>query len=183
MPSQNTPFHADGSVDYPAIRRLAAASLGAGVAGMLILAVASENRALSIDERRRIGETFMQEVGGRIPVIVAVSAPYIATAETLTRLAVAIGADAVGYQAPAGITRDALGDQIARICDAGPRLFMLQDLVCRPRPFNRRHCLALRAPPAVSRHQGRNLAGRAENSILNCSAFLPVGCMSRAAGR
>lgn len=108
IPSQNTPFDADGTVDYEAIRRLARRSVDAGVAAFLILAVASENRALSIDERRRIGEAFADEVGGTIPLIVAVSAPDIDTALALTRQAVAINADAVCYQAPTGIKRETL---------------------------------------------------------------------------
>ncbi len=128
VPSQNTPFTADGEVDYESVRRLARASLEAGVAGMLILAVASENRALSIAERERIGQVFVEAVSGRIPVIVAVSAPEIETALTLTRQAVAMGADAVCYQAPLGLPRAELSEQIARICDLGPPLFVLQDL-------------------------------------------------------
>ncbi|HRK24850.1 MAG TPA: dihydrodipicolinate synthase family protein [Beijerinckiaceae bacterium] len=128
VPSQNTPFTADGAVDAPAVRRLARASLRAGVAGLLILAVASENRALTIDERARIGALFMEEIAGAIPVVVAVSAPDIDTAVILTRQAVAIKADAVCYQAPAGLSRNALADQLARIADCGPRLIMLQDL-------------------------------------------------------
>lgn len=128
IPSQNTPFLPDGTVDYPAIERLAEASIRSGVAAFLILAVASENRSLSVSERKRIGETFVAKVNRRVPVIIAVSAPDIATALELTRQAVAIQADAVCYQAPAGIGRDALGEHIARICDLGPDLFMLQDL-------------------------------------------------------
>lgn len=128
IPSQNTPFARDGSVDLAAVRRVARASISANVAGMLILAVASENRALSIAERDAIGRAFVEETAGRVPIITAVSAPDIDTALTLTRLAVASGADAVCYQAPPGLPRAELSDQIARICDLGPNLFMLQDL-------------------------------------------------------
>jgi 4-hydroxy-tetrahydrodipicolinate synthase len=128
VPSQNTPFLPNGEIDYDGIRRLARASLEAGVAAFLILAVASENRALTIAERQRIGETFMAEVAGRVPVIIAVSAPEIETALALTRQAVAVRAEAVCYQAPAGIGREALADQLARIADLGPPLLMLQDL-------------------------------------------------------
>jgi 4-hydroxy-tetrahydrodipicolinate synthase len=128
VPSQNTPFTAEGAVDYEGVAGLARASLAAGVAGLLILAVASENRALSIDERRRIGEVFMAEIAGRIPVVVAVSAPDIDTALSLTRQSVAMGAEAVCYQAPAGIGRDALAEQLRRIAGCDPALIMLQDL-------------------------------------------------------
>lgn len=128
IPSQNTPFAADGSVDLAAVRKLARASIEANVAGMLILAVASENRALSIAEREAIGRAFVEETAGRIPIIAAVSAPDIETALTLTRIAVSSGADAVCYQAPQGLPLAELSDQIAGICDCGPKLFMLQDL-------------------------------------------------------
>ena len=128
IPSQNTPFNADGRIDVFAVRKLARRSCDAGVAAFLILAVASENRALTIDERRIIAEAFAEEVAGKIPLIVAVSAPDIDTAVTLTRQAVSINAGAVCYQAPQGISREDLSEQIARICDLGPPLFMLQDL-------------------------------------------------------
>lgn len=128
IPSQNTPFRADGTIDDEAIRRLAETSIAAGVSAFLILAVASENRALSIAERERIGRIFAETVAGRLPLVVAVSAPEIETALLLTRQAVAIKADAVCYQAPAGIGRDMLGDHLARIAGLGPPLLMLQDL-------------------------------------------------------
>jgi len=128
VPSQNTPFLADGAVDFAGVARLAEASCAAGVAGMLVLAVASENRALSVDERRRIGETFMAVVAGQVPVVIAVSAADLETALALTRQAVAVGADAVCWQAPQGLPVEALDAQVARICDLGPPLFMLQDL-------------------------------------------------------
>lgn len=128
IPSQNTPFDADGAVDLAAVRRVAEASIEAGVAGMLILAVASENRALSIKEREAIGATFVEQTAGRIPIITAVSAPALDAALELTRIAVASGADAVCYQAPTGLPRATLDEHIARICDLQPKLFMLQDL-------------------------------------------------------
>ena len=128
VPSQNTPFTADGAVDEAAIARLAEASIAAGVSAFLILAVASENRALTIEERTRIGAIFAETVAGRVPLVVAVSAPDIDTALALTRQAVAIRADAVCYQAPAGISRQDLGEHLARISDLGPPLVMLQDL-------------------------------------------------------
>ncbi|MET0606035.1 MAG: dihydrodipicolinate synthase family protein [Beijerinckiaceae bacterium] len=128
VPSQNTPFDADGAIDLAAVRRVARASIEARVAGMLVLAVASENRSLTIDERRAVGEAFVDETGGRVPIIAAVSAPDIATAVALTKAAVASGVDGVCYQAPNGVSRDTLDEHVARICDLGPKLFMLQDL-------------------------------------------------------
>jgi 4-hydroxy-tetrahydrodipicolinate synthase len=128
VPSLNTPFLADGGVDLASVSRLVDASIGAGVAGLLVLAVAAENRSLSVTERRAIGETIAEAAAGRVPVIAAVSAPDIGTAVTLTEAATASGLSAVCYQAPAGVPRAALGDHLARIADAGPSLVMLQDL-------------------------------------------------------
>lgn len=128
VPSLNTPFLADGAVDESAVARLVEASVAAGVTGLLVLAVASENRALSIVERGRIGAIIMETAARRLPVIVAVSAPGLDTALELTRQAVALGAEGVCYQAPAGIGRTALGDQIGAIAALGPPLVMLQDL-------------------------------------------------------
>jgi hypothetical protein len=47
VPSMNTPFLDDGSVDLDSIGRTVEAVIGAGVAGMLILAVAGETGSLS----------------------------------------------------------------------------------------------------------------------------------------
>jgi dihydrodipicolinate synthase/N-acetylneuraminate lyase len=128
VPSLNTPFLADGNVDLPAVVRLVDASVSAGVAGLLVTAVAAENRALQVHERRAIGEAIVAANAGRIPVIAAVSAPDIAMAVTLTDAAVKSGIGSVCYQAPGGITRETLGDHLARIADRGASLVMLQDL-------------------------------------------------------
>lgn len=128
VPSANTPFMPDGSVDEAGVARLAGRSVAAGVAGLLVLAVASENRSLTIDERGRIGAIFAREVAGRVPLIVAVSAPDLAASLALAKQAMAIGAPAICWQAPAGAAFAELDDALARLCDAGPELLMLQDL-------------------------------------------------------
>lgn len=128
VPSANTPFLADGSVDEAGVARLAERSVAAGVAGLLVLAVASENRALTLAERGRIGAIFAETVAGRIPLVVAVSAPDLAASLDLTQQAMAIGAPAICWQAPAGASFAELDDALARLCAAGPELFMLQDL-------------------------------------------------------
>lgn len=128
VPSANTPFLADGRIDEAGVARLAERSVAAGVAGMLVLAVASENRALTLEERRRIGAIFGETVAGRIPLVVAVSAPELSAAIDLTKQAMAIGAPAICWQAPAGARFEELDDALARLAGLGPELLMLQDL-------------------------------------------------------
>jgi len=54
VPSMNTPFLDDGSVDLAGIRRSVDAVVQAGVAGMLILAVAAETASLTLPEKRLV---------------------------------------------------------------------------------------------------------------------------------
>ena len=58
VPSMNTPFLDDGSIDVEGLARCAEATVQAGVAGMLILAVAGETGRLLVDEKRLVAQTF-----------------------------------------------------------------------------------------------------------------------------
>jgi 4-hydroxy-tetrahydrodipicolinate synthase len=128
VPSLNTPFTADDRIDEAGVARLVDATVGAGAAGMLILAVAGEQGSLSAAEKEQVGRIIIARTARRIPVVMSVTAPEVATSRDLAVVARAIGADGICCQAPAGLAGDALEAAIARIADAGPGLFMLQDL-------------------------------------------------------
>lgn len=128
VPSLNTPFDRDGAIDEAAVARLVEASIGAGVAGLLALAVAGEQGSLSRAEKERIARKTVAAAARRVPVIVSVTSPDPAESAALAKLARAAGADGICCQAPAGLGDAGLRDAFARIADAGPDLLMIQDL-------------------------------------------------------
>jgi 4-hydroxy-tetrahydrodipicolinate synthase len=128
VPSLNTPFTADDRIDEGGVASLVDATVNAGAAGMLILAVAGEQGSLSAAEKEQVARIIVARTQHRIPVVMSVTAPEVMASRDLAAVARAIGADGVCCQAPAGLAGDALEDAIARIADAGPDLFMLQDL-------------------------------------------------------
>lgn len=90
-----TPFTASLELDEPALRATMKFSLEAGVHGVVANAIASEGGYLSEAERRRAAEIVVEEAKGKVPTVVAVSAPHYRMAAEHARHAESIGADAV----------------------------------------------------------------------------------------
>ena len=91
-----TPFTADGSaIDEPGIQRQADHILGNGVAGLVPGGSTAEFTTLTVAERKRAAEVYIEAAAGRGPVIVGTAA--LSTAETveLSKHANAAGAAAV----------------------------------------------------------------------------------------
>ena len=128
IPSMNTPFLQDGSIDIEGIRRSTDAVIEAGVAGMLILAVAGETGSLTLSEKRRVASSFLGVAAARVPVIVGCSSADQQNRLALAAMARELGADAMLCQAPAGLRGEALLDQMGELAQVGPDLLMLQDL-------------------------------------------------------
>ncbi len=128
IPSMNTPFLADGGIDVEGIRRSADAVIHAGVAGMLVLAVAGETGSLDMAEKRLIAGTFLDQVAGRIPVIIGCSSALQVDRTRLATMARELAAPAMLCQAPVGQHGDDLLKQMLALADAGPPMLMLQDL-------------------------------------------------------
>ncbi len=128
VPSMNTPFLQDGTIDVEGIRRCAESTIQAGVAGMLILAVAGETASLDQQEKRLVAETFLQQAARRVPVIVGCSSANQNERVALAALARDIGAEAMLCQAPDGLRGEALAGQMNELAQAGPPLLMVQDL-------------------------------------------------------
>lgn len=90
-----TPFTASLELDEPALSATMKFSLEAGVHGVVANAIASEGGYLSEAERRRAAEIVVEEAKGKVPTVVAVSAPHYRMAAEHARHAESIGADAV----------------------------------------------------------------------------------------
>jgi dihydrodipicolinate synthase/N-acetylneuraminate lyase len=128
VPSMNTPFLNDGTVDLDAVRASAEAVIAEGVAGMLVLAVAAETGSLDLDEKRAIAGAFIAQAAGRVPVIMGCSSAEQADRVKLAAMARELGAPAMLCQAPAGLRGEALVAQMAALAAVGPAVLMLQDL-------------------------------------------------------
>jgi 4-hydroxy-tetrahydrodipicolinate synthase len=90
-----TPFTENVELDEPGLERTVEFCLAAGVHGVVANALASEGGYLSEAERRRAAEIIVGGAKGKVPAIVAVSAPHHRLAADYARHAEAIGADAV----------------------------------------------------------------------------------------
>ena len=128
VPSMNTPFLDDGSVDLAGIRRSVDAVVQTGVAGMLILAVAAETASLTLPEKRLVAQTFLAHTAGRVPVIIGCSSAEQADRVALAAMAREFGAQIMLCQAPAGLGGEALVAQMAALTQVGPPVLMVQDL-------------------------------------------------------
>jgi 4-hydroxy-tetrahydrodipicolinate synthase len=98
-----TPADAGGRIDAGMLRRLLAPLRDAGVDSIGLLGSTGSYPYLSRSERRRAVETALDEVGGRVPVLVGVGALRTDEAVALAQDARAIGA-AAGLLAPVSYT-------------------------------------------------------------------------------
>ena len=128
VPSMNTPFLLDGAIDVHSVRRSAEAVVQAGVAGMLVLAVAGETASLDQAEKRLVAEAFMRQAGRRIPVIVGCSSARQQDRVALAAMARELGAQAMLCQAPDGLHGEVLVAQMDALARVGPPMLMVQDL-------------------------------------------------------
>src|SRR3954463_6140549 len=64
-----TPFRKDGSVDEPAVKRLARRQIDAGVHFLVPCGTTGESPTLSNDERIRVVELVAEEANGKVPVL------------------------------------------------------------------------------------------------------------------
>lgn len=100
FPVLATPFLEDGSPDRDGLRSIVRYVLGAGAHGVVFPAVASEFYSLTDHERQELAELILGEVAGRIPVVIAASAPTAELALELAQHAERAGASSVMLMAP-----------------------------------------------------------------------------------
>jgi 2-keto-3-deoxy-L-arabinonate dehydratase len=124
-----TTFRDDGSIDFESQRRLVSHLLEAGAHGLGLFGNASEGYTLAGDERTELLNVILEEVGGRVPVIVSTGHTGTDAAVALSRDAEASGADGVMVVPPYFLKPD--GDGIAfyfhAIAEAIRIPIMLQD--------------------------------------------------------
>lgn len=99
-----TPFDDDGAIDEASVRRLVDFQLRCGAHGLTILGVMGEAHKLSESERLRLTDVVMEQVNGRVPVVVGTSHPGADIVVSLSRHAEKVRAAAIMVAPPFGLT-------------------------------------------------------------------------------
>ena len=94
-PAAPTPFTRDGLIDESAWRRLLRLYFQQGVHGVLVNGTTGEWFSQTDDERRRLAEIAVQELKGKIPVVVGCTTFTPQHTSDLAQHAASIGADGV----------------------------------------------------------------------------------------
>jgi 4-hydroxy-tetrahydrodipicolinate synthase len=89
-----TPFLPDGSIDFPALRRLVETQIECGVGGLVACGTTAETPALSHSEYDQVIKTVVDVVGGRVPVLVGTGTYNTQDTIDKTARAAELGADA-----------------------------------------------------------------------------------------
>ena len=89
-----TPFRKDGSLDEPAVRRLARRQIDAGLHFLSPCGTTGESATLSLDEHVRVVELCVEAAAGQVPVIAGAGSNNTTHAIELTKCAKRAGADA-----------------------------------------------------------------------------------------
>ena len=125
-----TPFAEDGALDLASADRMVGFYLAMDVAGMTILGIMGEAAKLSGVESAAFTRRVMDRVGGRVPVVVGVSAAGLDPMRALAHEAMAAGAAGVMVAPAQGLgPEDRVQAYFGQVCEAlGPDVPMcLQD--------------------------------------------------------
>src|SRR5690606_6552354 len=95
-----TPFTPQDELDVASLRKVVDAYLGAGVDGVVALGFTSEVARLTQSEKQLILETVIEQVNGRVPVVVGTSAAGLKLCVEATANAKKAGAAAVMVSPP-----------------------------------------------------------------------------------
>jgi 4-hydroxy-tetrahydrodipicolinate synthase len=88
-----TPMHADGSVDYPALRRLIDWHVAEGTSCIGVVGTTGESPTVSIEENCEVIRVAVEHAKGRVPIMAGAGANSTAEALEMTRFAKKVGAD------------------------------------------------------------------------------------------
>ena len=124
-----TPFHPDGRIDMESCDRMVDFYLEAGATGLTVLGMMGEAPKLTVEESREVVARILARVGGRVPVVVGVSAPGFAQIDTLTRAVMDLGAAGVMVAPPGSLrTDDQIVNYYTQVAELlGDVPFVLQD--------------------------------------------------------
>ncbi len=131
FPMLPTPFDEDGNVRFDDLSALIELAGQDGVQGLSALGLAAEVRNLTVGERKAITEHLVREVGGKLPLLIGVSADDTDSACDLAAHADTHGVQMVMVAPPVvknGLSEDRQVDHFVRVAAAaGSAKVMLQD--------------------------------------------------------
>ena len=128
LPVMATPYDASGEIVESEVRALVRWLIGQGAHGLAAVGEASESSRMTREERFRVAEVVFDEAGGRVPVIVGVSAPNHRESAILAEHAASLGAACVFFMPTPGASYDETLAGFRRVADACGIPLMLQDL-------------------------------------------------------
>lgn len=100
IPALVTPFDAGRNVNSDMVRELVEFQLAQGVAGFFVCGWTGENLLLNEGERRLMATTVVEQVKGRVPVVIHVGCLTTAETARLAKHAQVIGATAISAKLP-----------------------------------------------------------------------------------
>lgn len=117
-----TPYAQSGEINLEALKAHVEHLMAAGVHAFMLCGTTGEVAYLSLDERKRIAETVIEQVSKRLPVLVQVGAASTRDSLLLAEHAAHSGADAIGILAPYyySLTDDDLIRHFCDVADAVP---------------------------------------------------------------
>ena len=65
-----TPFTSENEIDYPALKKILTSQIKNGIDAIILLGTTGESPVISLDERKKLTEVTMEEIGGKAKVIV-----------------------------------------------------------------------------------------------------------------
>lgn len=89
-----TPFTPTGQIDFPSLRRLLQFHVEAQTDGLCILGTTGEASLMSMDERKSVLDVAVEEVKGKIPILVGTGAINPSDVTAMTLQAIDCGCDA-----------------------------------------------------------------------------------------
>ncbi len=100
FPALVTPFSPDGTVNKDALKRLINKNIAEGVAGFYVSGSTGEAYLLTHEERKKLAETVMAAVAGRLPVIVNIGSISQEQSLDMALHAKSLGVAAISAVAP-----------------------------------------------------------------------------------
>jgi 4-hydroxy-tetrahydrodipicolinate synthase len=88
-----TPFHTDGSVDYPALRKLVDWHIAEGTDCICVVGTTGESPTVNVEEHCEIIRVSVEQAAKRVPIMAGCGANSTAEAIELARFAKQVGAD------------------------------------------------------------------------------------------
>lgn len=95
-----TPFDANGEVDYESLKRFSKYLADSGLNAVYPCGTNGEGLALTIEERKKIAKTMVEEINGKISVAIQCGTQTLDGTRELVLNAEEIGADAAGVVTP-----------------------------------------------------------------------------------